>query len=219
MESRDRRSHESEVEEKLGSKEIFYIITHLVLVPINVIYYITVWILMSHKTLILIPIIISIIVLSFQCLCAFATMGRFKGNLSDWYEWVFTNSPIWWVSELLQESVKSYYIWYNVVWVLSCLCIIYTLLALPIDGYSKYTTEEILLVYAYILMAYWSTVIYYISFLCERHGSLIKFCEDWNKFFEDWNEFCKISNYCTSIFINFLIFLSYFIVIVINYVI
>ena len=46
------------------------------------------------------------------------------------------------------------------------------MLALPIDGYNKYTTEEMLLAYAYILMAYLSIAIYFLSFLCERRSHL-----------------------------------------------
>ena len=52
------------------------------------------------------------------------------------------------------------------------------MLALPIDGYGKYTTKEILLVYAYILMAYLSFVIYFISFLCIRGSDLMLRLED-----------------------------------------
>ena len=47
------------------------------------------------------------------------------------------------------------------------------MLALPIHGYSKYSTTEILLAYAYILMAYLSIIICYLSFLYEKNSSLV----------------------------------------------
>ena len=75
--------------------------------------------------------------------------------------------------DIIHKSIDTYYIWYNFVWVLSCLSPNFTILALPIHGYSRYSTKEILLAYAYILMAYLSIIICYLSFLYEEHSSLV----------------------------------------------
>ena len=180
MEAEDRQSQRSEEDNNNQScGELFYAIAHLALLPINIVFYITVWILMIDKTIIFIPIIVSIIALFFQWFLACAIMDGFKGTHSKRIAKVFNIILFCWITKLFQKYIKPYYIWYNVVWVLTCLCPNFTMLALPIDGYSKYTTEEILLVYAYILMAYFSTVIYILSFLSVKHGSLSAFIKDW----------------------------------------
>ena len=138
------------------------------LIPINFTFYVTIFVLMIDKTIILMPILLSIITLFCHCLCAFAIMDRFEATWPKWIAKVFKVLPFCWITKLFRKSIDAYYIWYNVVWALSCFSPHFTILALPIDGYSKYSTKEILLVYAYVLMAYSSIIIYYLSFLYQK---------------------------------------------------
>ena len=70
----------SEQQKKQANGELLYVITHLVLIPINFTFYVTIFVLMIDKTIILMPILLSIITLFCHCLCAFAIMDRFEAT-------------------------------------------------------------------------------------------------------------------------------------------